>query len=293
MMRRKWTFALIFVAIGNLWGQESVFVNLEQLASLHPAWELADSISRKPKPTISFCPMPYLSLTDLSLSSPSLRISQLADWFEEQKLRWASELESLQKRQQQILAWQMHLLLPPLPIADPVARWKFMVHQSEKQATERFRLTLRLSFPDMLSPEEKAALERRKRELDAEIEPPPVVPQPIFIPVFTAEKFDLTPPSPLTDPEKVLELVTPPFSSPQQTSKIQIPDTSDLSPRLLTESAVATLRSIAFEAARNFAAAYAMQKGWKASSLRQPKLLDATEVKRAWLHWLKSVQPKE
>lgn len=294
MMRRKWVLALIFVIINNLQSQELVFVNLGKMASIHPAWQLADSINRKPKPTVLSWSPPLFSLADLPLSNPTLQVSHLADWFEEQKLKWASELESLQRQQQRIGAWQIYLLLPPLPLLDPVARWKFIVQQREKQALERIRLNLRLSFADMLSHEEKAALERREKELDAELEPPPITPQPIFVPFLPTEKFDLTAPSPLTELQKILDLVASPISPPRQTSEVQISDIGDSGFRFLTDSTVATLRSIAFEEARKFAVVYARQKGWRVTFSFQPKLLDATdEVKRAWQKWLKSLQPKE
>lgn len=293
MMRRKWMFALIFVAISNLQGQETVFVNLEQLASLHPAWQLADSINRKPKPAVLSWTPPTLSLTELPFLAPAPQVLQVSEWFEEQKRRWARELESLQK-QQQTMARQIYLLLPPLPVLDPVARWKFTVQQREKQASERVRLNLRLSFADMLPPEEKAALELRKKELDAELEPPPAVPQPIFVPIPPTEKFDLTPPSPLTEPQKVLDLISPTPLPTRQTQLVQISGVSDLGLQLLADKAMTTLRSIAFEAAKNFAVAYAKQKGWKITFSFQPNLPDATEeVKRAWQKWLKSLQPKE
>jgi hypothetical protein len=298
MKQRKWMLALIFVATSNLQvplqGQETVFVNLGHLASLHPAWQLADSINRRPKSTILSWSPPTLYLTDLPLPVPTTKVPQLADWVEEQKRRWESELESLQRRRRQILAWQMLLLSPPLPLLDPFARWKFVVQQREKQAAERVRLSLRLSFADMLSPEERIALEGRQRKLDAELEPPPVVPQPIFIPISSTEKFDLTLPNPLTEPQKIFDLIVPPIPSSRKALKIQTPEIGDSGFQLLTDSAVATLREIAMEAARNFVASYARQRGWKVTFSFRPNLLDVTdEVKRAWQHWLESVQPKE
>ncbi len=293
MMLRKWALVLIFVAIGNLHGQELVFVDLKQLVSIHPAWQLADSFDRRTKPTFLSLPLPTLHFSDVPLSSPTLQISQLTNWLEEQSRRWESELESLQRGQQKILNWQVYLLLPPLPLIDPVARWKFIVQEREKQAAERLRLSLRLSFADMLSPEEKAILEQRKRELDAALEPPSVTTQPIFMPLSPTEKLDLTLPSFLTDPQKILDLVAPPFLS-QQTSEVQTPNISDEGLKLLSDGAIATLKSIAFEAAKNFALAYAKQKGWKITFSPRSGLRDVTdEVKRAWQQWLKSIQPKE
>lgn len=293
MMLRKWTLVLILVAIGNLHGQELVFVDLKQLVSIHPAWQLADSFDRRTKLTFLSLPLPPLHFSGLPLSSPTLQIPQLTNWLEEQRRRWEGELESLQRGQQKFLNWQMYLLLPPLPLLDPVARWKFIVQEREKQAAERLRLSLRLSFADMLLPEEKAALEQRKRELDAALEPTSVVTQPIFMPLSPTEKLDLTLPPSLTDPQKILDLVAPPIL-PQQTSEVQIPDISDEGLRLLRDSAIATLRAIAFEAAKNFALAYAKQKGWKVTFSLRSGLNDVTdEVKRAWQQWLKSIQPKE
>ncbi|MFN4180258.1 MAG: hypothetical protein ACK4I8_08085 [Armatimonadota bacterium] len=292
MMLRKWTLILIFAAISNLHGQETVFVDLKRLVSIHPAWQLVDSIDRRTKPTFLSLPLPPLHFSHVPLSSPTLQIPQLTNWLEGQKNRWVSELESLQRGQQKILNWQMYLLLPPLPLIDPVARWKFIVQEREKQAAERVRLSLRLSFADMLSPEEKAALEQRKRELDAVLEPPSVTTQPIFMPISMTEKLDLTLPSPLTDPQKILDLIAPPFL-PQQTSEVQTPNISDESLKLLSDGAIATLRAIAFEAARNFALAYAKQKGWKIIFSPRSGLRDVTdEVKRAWQQWLRSIQPK-
>ncbi|MFN3420229.1 MAG: hypothetical protein ACK40X_00710 [Armatimonadota bacterium] len=294
MMLRKWALILIFATTSNLHSQEIVFVDLKQLASFHPAWQLADSIERRTKPTLLSLPLPPLHFSDVPLSPPTLQISQLTNWLEEQRRRWESELESLQRGQQKILNWQMYLLLPPLPLLDPVARWKFIVQEREKQAAERLRLSLRLSFADMLSPEEKTALEQRKRELDAALEPPPVVTQPIFMPISPAEKLDLTLPSPLTDPQKILDLVAPLFLPPQQISEAQVPEISDAGLKLLSDSAIATLRAIAFEGAKNFALTYAKQKGWKVTFSPRSGLRDVTdEVKRAWQQWLKSIQPKE
>jgi len=294
MMRREWALVLVLAAVNHLHSQEVVFVNLERLASHHPAWQLADSINRRPKPTVLSWSPPTLSLTDVPLSAPTLQAFQLADWLEGQKRSWASELEALQKRQQQIWVWQMHLLLPPLPAIDPVARWKFVVQQREKQASERVRLNLRLHFADMLSPEERAALEQRKRELDAELEPPPTIPQPIVIPIQPTERLDLTPPSPLTDPQKILDLVAPPVSPPQQISTVQVPDIGDFGSRSLTSVSASILRSIAFEAARNFATTYARRKGWKVAFSFQPNLPDVTgEVEKAWRQWLTSLKPRE
>lgn len=294
MMRRKWMLALIFLVIGNLRGQETVFVNLEQLASLHPAWQLAVSISRKPKPEILSWLSPTLSLTDLPLLAPKPQLPQLADWLEEQKRKWANELELIQKQHQQILAGQIHLLLPPLPLLDPVARWKFTVQQIEKQFAERVRLNLRLSFADMLSPEEKSALERRKRELDLELEPAPAISQPLLIPLFPTEKMDLTPPTLLTEPQTIFDLVTPPVSPPREPLKVHPlgAEGPTLSP--LSDSAAATLRSIAAEAVKNFVVAYARQRGWKVTFSFRPNLPDVTdEIKRAWRQWLGRIQLKE
>jgi len=294
MVRRKWMLALIFVAISNLQGQEVVFVNLEQLASLHPAWQLADSINRRPKPAVSSWFPPTLFLTNLPLSTPTLNLTQLADWIEEQKRKWESELESLQRQRQQILALQMYLLLPPLPTLDPVARWKFVVQQREKQAAERIRLNLRLFFSDLLSPEERIALERRKRELDTELEPPPAALQPILVPIPPTEKIDLALPPLLTEPQKILDLVAPPILPSQQTLEVQPSSIGDLNLRSLADRSVATLKAIAMEAAKGFAVAYAKQRGWRVTFSHQPNLLDATdEVKGAWQRWLKSLQPKE
>lgn len=293
MMLRKWALVLIFAAISNLNGQELVFMDLKQLVSIHPAWQLADSIERRTKPTLLSLPLSSLHFSDVPLPSPSLQIPQLTNWLEEQRFRWASELESLQKRQQKFLNWQMYLLLPPLPLLDPVARWKIIVQEREKQSTERVRLSLRLSFADMLSPEEKATLEQRKRKLDAALEPPSVTTQPIFMPILPTEKLDLTLPSPLTDPQKILDLVAPHFP-PRQTLEVQIPDIGDEGLRLLSNGAIATLRAIVFEAAKNFALAYAKQKGWKVTFSPRSGPRDVTdEVKRAWQQWLKSIQPKE
>ncbi|MCX7642202.1 MAG: hypothetical protein N2116_00105 [Armatimonadetes bacterium] len=294
MVRRKWMLALFFFAISDSHSQDAVFVDLERLATLHPAWQLVDFINRKPKPSVLTWSPRILPLPDLTMPAPTLQGGQLADWFEEQKRKWTNELELLQRKQKQILAWQMHLLLPPLPLTDPVARWKFRVQQGERQAAERVRLNLRLSFADMLSPEEKAALEQRKRELDAELESPPIISQPILIPISPAQGFELTPPLPLTDPQRILDLTSPSLFPSRQTLQVQISDIDDSSLRPLSGNAVTTLRSIAFEAAKSFAVAYAKRRGWKVTFSPHSKLPDATnEVKRAWQQWLKSFQVKE
>lgn len=293
MLRLRWTVALILVIVSGLRGQELVFVSVERLAVVHPAWQLANFIDQKRRlDTLSWHP-PTLSLAGLTLFAPTLQLPQLTNWLEDQRRQWAAELDLIQKQQRQVSTQHVRFVLLSPPTPDPVARWKFAVQQSEKQAAERVRLNLRLSFADMLSSEEKEALERRKRELDAELNLPTASFQPIFIPVLPTEKIDLTPPSPLTDLQKVLDLVAPPLSLTQQNQNVQIFGIGDLDLRLALKNAVSTLRSIALESAKNFAIAYAKRKSWKVTFSFRLDLPDITdEVKAAWQKWLRSLQPK-
>ncbi|MFA0746208.1 hypothetical protein [Fervidibacter sp.] len=295
MTRRCLIFALSFLT-GFAYCQGQVFVDLNRLASLHPAWSIAERLLGERAKVTKIEPSPqFVSLTEVPLSLPLLKLTPFVEWATEQRRAWESELNLLKRRQHQIASWQLQLAIPPIPLIDPIARWKFIVEQRERQATERVRLNLRLAFSDLLPAEEREALRRRQRELDAALEPPSTSLPPIFLPISPAQQPDLPVPQNLTDPQEILSLVSPLPLPPQQSSVPHaIVEATDLTPKLLTANVGAVLRLMAYEAARAFARAYARGKGWKVTFDRKSGATDVTdEVLLAWKRWLESIKPKE
>jgi hypothetical protein len=295
MTRRCLIFALSFLT-GFAYCQGQVFVDLNRLASLHPAWSIAERLLGERAKVTEIEPAPQpVSLTEVPLSLPLLKLTPFVEWATEQRWAWESELNLLKRRQHQIASWQLQLAIPPIPLIDPIARWKFIVEQRERQATERVRLNLRLAFSDLLPAEEREALRRRQRELDAALEPPSTSLPPIFLPISPAQQPDLPVPQNLTDPQEILSLVSPLPLPPQQSSVPHaIVEATDLTPKLLTANVGAVLRLMAYEAAKAFARAYARRKGWKVTFDRKSGATDVTdEVLLAWKRWLESIKPKE
>jgi len=296
MRQRYLNLILAVLALVSLaYGQGQVFVDLERLASLHPTWLAAERIGSEGKKVLTKSLPKLFSLTELSLSLSPPQLTPFIEWAAEQKRVWEIELDLLKRRQYQVTTWQLQLAIPPIPLFDPVARWKFIVQQREKQAAERVRLNLRLAFSDLLPAEEREALKRRQRELDAALEPPSSSLPPIFLPISPVQQPELLVPESLTDPQEILNLVSPLPLSPQQTLTLHITfEATDLTPKLLTANVRAVLRLMAYEAAKAFARAYAQRKGWKVTFERKSGVTDVTdEILVAWKRWLESIKPKE
>jgi len=294
MTRRCLIFALSFLT-SFAYCQGQVFVDLNRLASLHPAWSIAERMwSEKVRVTIEPLPQP-VSLTEVPLSLPLPKMMPFVEWATEQRRAWESEVNLLKRRQHQIASWQLQLAIPPIPLIDPIARWRFIVEQRERQAAERVRLNLRLAFSDLLPAEEREALKQRQRELDAALEPPSSSLPPIFLPISPAQQPELLVPQSLTDPQEILNLVSPLASLPQQLSMPNaVAEALDLTPKLLIANAEAVLHLMAYETAKAFVLAYAKRKGWKVTFDRKSGATDVTnEVMVAWKRWLESIKPKE
>ncbi len=294
-MRRQWlAFALsVLTSFAHCQGQ--VFVDLNRLASLHPAWSIAERLWGE-RVKMATEPLPqHLSLTEVSLSLTLPKLASFVEWTANQRQIWESEVNSLKRRQHQIASWQLQLAILTIPLVDPIARWKFVVEQRERQAPERVRLNLRLAFSDLLPAEEREALKRRQRELDAALEPPSSSLPPIFLPISPAQQQEFPVPQNLTDPQEILNLVSPLPSPPQQPSTLHLSlEATDLTPKLLTANVRAVLRLMAYEAAKSFACAYAQRKGWKVTFERRLGATDVTnEILVAWKRWLESIKPKE
>lgn len=291
-MRRRYLLLIALVWASAAYCQERVFVDLKQLASLHPAWSMARRMERGQKKPLTKFTFPPLTFTEVL--TPSLPIVSLAEWVTEQQRVWEREIDLLRRRQLQAEIWQLPLTVSPSSFADPIARWKFVIRQREKQAAERVRLNLRLAFSDLLSDEEKAALEQRQRELDAALEPPPLTLPPLPPPVTLPQKFDLTVPQSLTDPQTILILVSPEPCYPLQQTLVIPTEVGEITLKLLATNAEETLCSIAREVARTFVLAYARQRGWKVTFDKKANAPDVTEeVLTAWERWLEGTKPKE
>ncbi len=310
-MRKVGTLALLLATAVVLWAQQGserkkgrekgrVFVDVERLARLHPAWQLAQKLEKLHRPDEKGQGVQgpstadqTLLLTPVPLTSPFPPLTEFADWARAQMQRWRSEAEGLQRRQQQTAMWQLQIALPPFPLLDPVARWRFMIEQREKQAAERIRLNLRLAFKELLLPQERMALEQRLRELDAALEPPPIVLPPLLLPALPPSELEALTPEPLTDAPQIWALVAPPPSSPSFHQWETEQEARDrLRATVLGERCA--LKRIAREMARAFAGAYGRRKGWQVVFIPQPSLPDATsEVLVAWRVWLNHILPKE
>lgn len=293
---RCWSLILtVSVLASFVYCQERVFVDLGKMVSLHPAWQMAERFEgeRKPLPRVWDFPVPLLTQVPLSLTLPP--IEPFLECMNEQRKLWTTELNLLQRHRRQVHEWQLQLALPVLPFVDPVAQWKFIVREREKQAAERVRLNLRLAFSNLLPPEEKQALEKRLRELDAELEPKPKVMLLPSLPITLPQQLNLELPSELTSPQAIFELVAPPPLPPQTTFTLQpLNETAKMTPKLLTENVSSVLRSIAHNTARAFALAYARQRGWKVVFKPQEGVRDVTgEVLMAWHFWLERTKLKE
>jgi len=293
MRQRYLNLILAVLALISLaCGQGQVFVDLERLASLHPAWLSAEQIGSERKKLLTRSLPQFLSLTELPLSLSLPQLTPFVEWAAEQKRVWEIELDLLKRRQYQVTTWQLQLVIPPIPLVDPIARWKFIVQQRERQAAERIRLNLRLAFSDLLPAEEREDLKRRQQELDAALEPPSVSLPPVFLSISPPQQPDLTMPQNLTDPQAILNLVSP-LPSPSQTLHLST-EVTEVTPNLLVADVGVILRSMARKAARTFVLAYAREKGWKVTFERKFGATDATdEVLLAWKRWLKSIKPKE
>jgi len=294
-MTRRLIFALSFLT-SFAYCQGQVFVDLNRLASLHPAWLITERLwgERAEVTKIEMAPQP-VSLTEVPLSLPLPKLTPFVEWTPEQRQAWENEVNLLKRSQYQIASWQLQLAIPPIPLIDPVARWRFIVEQREKQATERVRLNLRLAFSDLLPAEEREALKQRQRELDATLEPPSTSLPPIFLPISPAQQPEFPVPQSLTDPQEILNLVSPLPSPTQQPPTLHLSlEATDLTPQLLTANVRSVLRLMAYEAAKAFARAYARRKGWKVTFDRKSGATDVTdEVLVAWKQWLESIKPKE
>jgi len=293
-MRQRYLnlISAILALVSLAYGQGQVFVDLERLASLHPAWLTAERIGSEGKKVLTKSLPKVLSLTDLPLPLSLPQLTPFVEWAAEQKRVWEIELDLLKRRQYQATIWQLQLAIPPIPLFDPVARWKFIVQQREKQAAERVRLNLRLAFSDLLPAEERVALKHRQQELDAALEPPSVLLPPVFLPISPPQQPDLTMPQKLTDLQAILDLVSPP-PLPSQTLHLST-EVAEVTPNLLVADVGIILRSMARKTARAFVVAYAREKGWKVTFERKSGATDATdEVLAAWKRWLESIKPKE
>lgn len=293
---RRWSLILTVSVLASFAHcQERVFVDLGKMASLHPAWQMAERFEseRKPLPRVWDFPVPFLTEVPLSLTLPP--IEPFLEYLNEQRKLWTNELNLLQRHRRQVHEWQLQLALPVLPFVDPVEQWKFIVRGREKQAAERIRLNLRLAFSNLLPPEEKQALEKRLRELDVELEPKPKAMLLPSLPITLSQQLNLELPSELTNPQAIFELVTPPPLPPQTTFTLQsLNETAKVTPKLLTANASSVLRSIAHNMAQAFALAYARQRGWKVMFKPQEGVRDVTgEVLTAWHFWLERTKPKE
>ncbi len=295
MRRRYLIFALSFLtSFAHCQGQ--VFIDLNRLASLHPAWSIAERMWSERAKVTKIEPLPqFVSLPEVPLSLPLPDLTPFVELATEQRRAWENELNLLKRHQYQIASWQLQLAIPPIPLIDPIARWKFIVEQRERQAAERVRLNLRLAFSDLLPTEEREALKRRQRELDAAIEPPSASLPPILLPIPPAQQPELLVPQSLTDPQEILNLVSPLPLPPQQPSTLHLTlEATDLKPQLLTANVGAVLRLMAYETAKAFTRAYAQKKGWKVTFERKSGVADITdEVMVAWKRWLESIKPKE
>lgn len=290
MIGRKLLLATIVAFLCQSYCQEYVFVDINRLAVVHPAWQIAERVSKEQKQTA-------FSLQPLNLRLSGVQNQFQLDLVEESKVwaegllkAWDDEIEAIKRRQSKFSGWQLQLALPTLPLVDPYARWEFIVQQKEKQMAERIRLNLRLAFSDLLSHQEKFELEKRKSELDAALEQPTSMHQlPIFL-EFQRQEIDLSSPQPLTEPSKIHALVAQPFEITQQTFSIEL-----VAPDIVTQhkfrlNPSQSLKSMAMELARSFALACAKNRGWKVTFKREPNLPDVTEeVLREWkgrLNWL-------
>ncbi|MGQ9726942.1 MAG: hypothetical protein ACUVSC_00240 [Candidatus Fervidibacter sp.] len=293
---RRWSLILTISVLASFaYCQEWVFVDLKKMVSLHPAWKMAERFEgeRKPLPRVWDFPVPLLTEVPLSLTLPP--IEPFLEYMNEQRKLWTSELNLLQRHRRQVHEWQLQLALPVLPFVDPVAQWKFIVREREKQAPERVRLNLRLAFSNLLPPEEKQALEKRLRELDAELEPKPKAMLLPSLSITLSQQLNLELPSELTNPQAIFELVAPPPPPPQTTFVLRsLNETAKVTPKLLTANVSSVLQATAHNMAQAFALAYARQRGWKVVFKPQEGVRDVTgEVLMAWHFWLERTKPKE
>lgn len=293
---RRWSLILTVSVLSSfVYCQERVFVDLGKMVSLHPAWQMAERFEgeRKPLPGVWDFHAPLLTQVPLSLTLPP--IEPLLEFMNEQRKLWTTELNLLQRHQRQVHEWQLQLALPVLPFVDPVAQWKFIVREREKQAAERVRLNLRLAFSELIPPEEKQALEKRLRELDKELEQKPKAMLLPPLPITMSQQLNLELPSELTSPQAIFELVSPPPLPPQTTFTLQpLNETTKVTPKLLTANLSSVLRSMAHNTARAFALAYARQRGWKVVFKPQEGVRDVTgEVLIAWRSWLEKTKSRE
>lgn len=294
MVSRKILLATIFAFLYQPYCQERVFVDINRLVSAHPAWQLATQIPIGKGKAAPVNPSMTLQMTRVQSLFQLPLTEEIRLGAERQLKVWDDEIETLKQRHLKIANWQLPLVLPVFPPVDLRARWDFIVQQKEKQIAERVRLNLRLAFADLLSPEERISLEQRLKELDAALEPKPIL-QPLPIPIeIPQQEIELTPLHPLTDPSKILAIVAQPLLTPQQTLTVELISPDVIGQEAVRSNPLQTLRSIALQSTRSFVMAYARKRNWQVTFNPEPSLPDGTdEVLREWLHWLKRLSPKE
>ncbi len=294
MLNRKFSLAAVLLFIHCSYCQERVFIDIDQLVAEHPAWQIAERMTKEQKHPKPKHIAVTVHLADVQSSFKVTLVEEIRSWAERQLKAWNEEIEALKQKHLKIAGWKLHLALPPLPVFDPYARWRFIIQQKEKQIAERVRLNLRLAFSDLLSPEEKSALEQRLRELDAALEPPPEPQMPMTSSKITLEQIDLAEHKPLTDLSKIFALVAQPSPTPQQIFSVELAAFEFMPPTKICEDRLQTLRLMAKDFARSFVLAYAKKRGWQVTFKPEPNLPDVTEeVLKEWLIWLKRLSPKE
>lgn len=295
-MRRGLLVFIALVAIKALGAQTTVFVDVTRLATMHPAWQWAQRIEREmPATTLPRLPSFLVTLTEVGL--PFALPPSLTEELLPQPSWWRAEMDSLVPPRILEGVWQVQVALPPLPSLDPLARWQFLLQQWEQQEAERVRLRLRLAFADLLPPHERRKVEQRWKELEAQLEPPPVTPSLILLPLSPPPPLQVKPPEPLTDAATILALVSPipvPLSGTKVVRGQREEETKSERSRVSKGEMVSALKNLAYQAARSFASAYARRQGWRIVTKPQPTIPDGTDqVAKAWRNWLQRIFPKE
>ncbi len=295
-MRRVLLIFIALVTIEALGAQATVFVDVNRLATMHPAWQWAQRVERE-IPTITLPHLPSFLFTLTEVGLPFALPPSLTEELLPQPSWWRAEVDSLVSPRILEGVWQVQVALPPLPSLNPLARWQFLLQQWEQQEAERVRLRLRLAFADLLSPHERQKVEQRWKELEAQLDPPPTTPSLILLPVSPPPPLQIKPPEPLTDAATILALVSPtsvPLPNTKALGLQQEEETKSGRSTVSKGEIVSALKNLAYQAAQSFASAYARRQGWRIVTKPQPTIPDVTDqIAKAWRNWLQRIFPKE
>lgn len=290
-MRRIWSlFACALVFIQAVLGTRQdtikppqVFVDIEQLARLHPTWQLAARLESEGVGRVLAFEIGSLFLVPVPLNFALPDETGLRSWEREAKERLQKEADALSQRLSQKAPLPV-IALPHRPFSDPMERWKWLTERLAEQAQERAKLRLRLFFTDRLSQTEREQLRRRMAELDAQLQPPQL-PEP-KLPIAIAPEPEPLPlkAESLTDVTTLVSLISP-LPSILPTGQEWGLGISIL-PTVRFNFAV-VLRRVARETAKAFAQANGKRKGVVPVFSPNPNLPDATAgFLQEWQRWL-------